>query len=85
MGKNSFLLTYGDGLADINIKDLLDFHNGNKKIATITSVQPEGRFGSLSIKNNIEVKSFVEKPPGDKLWINGGFLLVRPTWAVTWR
>lgn len=78
LGKNSFMLTYGDGLADINIKDLLDFHNRNKKIATMTSIQPEGRFGSLSIKNNIEVKSFVEKPPGDKLWINGGFLVCEP-------
>ena len=58
IGNNPFLLTYGDGVADIDIKKLVDFHNSHRKIATVTSVQPEGRFGALSIENNDLVSEF---------------------------
>ena len=67
------LFTYGDGLADINIKNKIDFHLNHKKNLTVTAVQLPGRYGSLEIKNN-EVKNFLEKPKGDNLTINGGFL-----------
>ena len=71
-----FMLTYGDGVSDINISSLVDHHKNNKKKITITAVQPGGRFGSLGInhKNN-DVLSFVEKPKGDGTWINGGFMV----------
>ena len=70
-----FLLTYGDGLCDVNIKDLLDFHKKNKKLATLTAVQPQGRFGSLKIDKSDKVLNFNEKPDGDGSWINGGFFV----------
>jgi glucose-1-phosphate cytidylyltransferase len=69
-----FFLTYGDGVSNININEELNFHNANKKICTITAVQPPGRFGSLDIKNNM-VNKFIEKPIGDNSWINGGFFI----------
>ena len=72
-----FFFTYGDGLSDINIKKSLDFHLKNKKLATITAVQPPGRFGALEIKENL-VKSFIEKPSGDGSFINGGFFILSP-------
>ena len=77
IGSETFMLTYGDGLADINIKDLLNFHKKNKKLATVTAVRPPGRFGSLILKNN-EVLRFEEKPLGDGSWINGGFFVLEP-------
>ena len=67
-------MTYGDGVSNININEELNFHNANKKICTITAVQPPGRFGSLDIKNNM-VNKFIEKPIGDNSWINGGFFI----------
>jgi glucose-1-phosphate cytidylyltransferase len=72
-----FLLTYGDGVGDINIKELIDFHTKNKKKATVTVVQPSGRFGSVQFDKNEEVKvfAFQEKPKGDGAWINGGFFV----------
>lgn len=73
----TFMLTYGDGLADINIKKLVDFHKEHGKTATITAVQPIGRFGALHMKDNV-VKSFQEKPDGDGSWINGGFFVLEP-------
>jgi glucose-1-phosphate cytidylyltransferase len=72
-----FMLTYGDGVADINITELLDFHNKSQKLLTITSVQPSGRFGALDIKEGI-VNSFKEKPKGDGSWINAGYMVCEP-------
>ena len=70
-----FCLTYGDGLADINIDNLIKSHISSGKDATITAVKPPGRFGSLNIKNDNDVVSFLEKPDGDGGWINGGFFV----------
>ena len=71
---DTFCLTYGDGLSNVNISSLIQFHNEQKKMVTLTAVQPPGRFGSLLLDNST-VKSFVEKPKGDNSWINGGFLV----------
>jgi glucose-1-phosphate cytidylyltransferase len=73
-----FMLTYGDGVGDVNIPELIQFHRDNKKILTLTSVQPEGRFGSLNLEGNLVTK-FLEKPKGDGSWINGGFFVCEPT------
>jgi len=78
IGNNNFLMTYGDGLADVNLKDLIDFHNGHDKIATVTAVQPAGRFGLLNIDPDGSVTRFKEKPTDDSGWINGGFFVFRP-------
>lgn len=72
-----FLMTYGDGLADIDIPKLINFHDSHNKLATLTAVQPPGRWGSLNISGNT-VKNFQEKPEGDGSWINGGFFLLEP-------
>ena len=73
-----FLLTYGDGVADIDIKQLVSFHQSHAGCVTMTSVQPEGRFGALTINENNRVKEFMEKPKGDGAWINGGFFVCDP-------
>jgi glucose-1-phosphate cytidylyltransferase len=73
--KESFFLTYGDGLSDINIKKLLKFHNKNKKLITVTAVRPPARFGALKLKGN-SVRYFKEKSRMDEGWINGGFFVV---------
>ncbi|UOD35666.1 glucose-1-phosphate cytidylyltransferase [Deferribacteraceae bacterium V6Fe1] len=73
----TFMLTYGDGVGDINIKELLEFHKKHGKYATLTAVQPSGRFGALDLNEN-EVKAFEEKPKGDGSWINGGFFVLQP-------
>lgn len=78
IGSEQFLLTYGDGVADINIKSLIEFHKMKKSYATITAVQPLGRFGSLDISDNEKVVSFLEKPKGDNNWINAGFFVLEP-------
>ena len=78
VGNEPFLLTYGDGVADINIKDLIDFHNKSKKTVTMTAVRPSGRFGALVMDNENTVTSFIEKPKGDGSWINGGFFVCEP-------
>jgi len=75
---DNFCMTYGDGLSSVNIKALIEFHNNHGKLATITAVQPPGRFGSLNIKNDT-VESFFEKPSGDGGWINGGFFVLNPS------
>ena len=73
----SFCFTYGDGVSDVNISKLIEFHKNSKTLATVTAVQPPGRFGTLDIdKNNLT--SFVEKPDGDGNWINGGFFVLEP-------
>ena len=73
-----FMLTYGDGLSDVNIAELVSFHSQHKKLITMTSVQPEGRFGALEIMGENVVTSFREKPKGDGAWINGGFFVCQP-------
>jgi glucose-1-phosphate cytidylyltransferase len=74
----SFMMTYGDGLSDIDINKLHNYHIGKKKIITVTAVKPPGRFGSLIINRDGVVSSFVEKPLGDGSWINGGFFVMEP-------
>ena len=77
--KEPFFLTYGDGVGDINIKELLNFHNGHDQKFTMTCVQPEGRFGAVDINTDTNViNSFIEKPRGDGAWINGGFFVCDP-------
>ena len=71
----TFLFTYGDGLANINITDLLNFHQKNKKLATITAVHPISRFGEISLSSNNTVLKFNEKPQVKNDWINGGFFI----------
>jgi glucose-1-phosphate cytidylyltransferase len=78
IGDQTFMLTYGDGVADINIDDLLKFHRDQKKIATLTTVQTPGRFGNIEMSENGLVEQFVEKPKGDGMWINGGFFVLEP-------
>lgn len=72
-----FLLTYGDGVSDVNIKELIEFHKSHGKIATLTAVHPAGRFGILDLNGN-EVKSFGEKIESNTDWINGGFMVLNP-------
>ena len=72
-----FMLTYGDGLSNVNILKLLSFHKKHKKLATVTAVRPLARFGAIDIENNL-VKSFIEKPKSESGWINGGFFVVEP-------
>ncbi len=71
-----FMLTYGDGVSDVDIKSLIKFHQEHGKIATLTAVQPEARFGGMEIEVNGEVNEFREKPKGDT-WINGGFFILK--------
>ena len=78
IGNETFMLTYGDGLADVNIKNLLKLHKANKKLATVTAVRPPGRFGSIMLGDHNEVVKFEEKPSGDGGWINGGFFVLEP-------
>jgi glucose-1-phosphate cytidylyltransferase len=72
----TFMLTYGDGLCNIDINKLIDFHKGHGKVATVTATQPSGRFGVLRIGNDGQVERFVEKPEGDMTWISGGFFVM---------
>lgn len=74
-----FFLTYGDGVSNVNIKELLDFHNSHEQKVTMTCVQPDGRFGAVNINSETNViNSFMEKPKGDGSWINGGFFVCDP-------
>ena len=78
VGNETFMLTYGDGVADIDINALIKFHQNNGRFATLTAVQPPPRFGLANINANNEVLSFVEKPIGNGSWINGGFFVLEP-------
>jgi glucose-1-phosphate cytidylyltransferase len=78
VGKETFMLTYGDGVADVDLAALLAFHKKQGKMATLTSVQPAGRFGALRLDENQNVESFAEKPRGDGSWFNGGFFVLEP-------
>jgi glucose-1-phosphate cytidylyltransferase len=73
-----FMLTYGDGISDVNIPKLIKAHKSSGKLATVTAVQPSGRFGALTINDGNEVESFYEKPKGDGIWISGGFFVCEP-------
>lgn len=74
---DTFLMTYGDGVSDVNITDLVKFHQSKAKQATLTAVQPPGRFGALELNGDM-VNRFQEKPVGDGSWINGGFFILEP-------
>ena len=78
IGGETFMLTYGDGVSDINIKNLVEFHKSHGKLATMTAFQPDGRFGALDINNDNIITSFLEKPKGDGNWINAGFFVCEP-------
>jgi glucose-1-phosphate cytidylyltransferase len=78
IGDETFMLTYGDGVSDVDIESLVACHREHGKAITMTSVQPEGRFGALDIEDGNRVKSFIEKPKGDGHWINGGFFVCEP-------
>lgn len=78
VGNEPFMLTYGDGVGDINIAELLKYHQSHGKAITMTSVQPEGRYGSLVVNEKKQVTSFLEKPKGDGAWINAGFFVCQP-------
>lgn len=73
-----FFLTYGDGLSNVNLTILLDFHIAQNSMVTLTAVQPTGRFGALEIGNKDIINKFIEKPKGDGAWINGGFFVCQP-------
>jgi len=78
LGDERFMLTYGDGVSDVNVPELLDFHIKSKKTITLTAVQPTGKYGSITIEPDSRVSSFLEKPLGDGTWISGGFFVVEP-------
>jgi glucose-1-phosphate cytidylyltransferase len=78
INNETFMLTYGDGVSDVNISDLLRFHSANKKIGTVTAIRAPGRWGSIQIEKNHSVSSFAEKPRGDGGYINGGFFVFEP-------
>lgn len=78
IGNEPFMLTYGDGVADIDVSKLVSFHQQHKKLCTVSTVQPSGKFGALDIAGNDQVLSFFEKPKGDGSWINGGFFVCQP-------
>jgi len=79
LGDEPFCLTYGDGVADINITESITFHKKHKKLATLTAVQSPGRYGAFALRSGSNViGSFAEKPRGDGAWINGGFFVLEP-------
>lgn len=78
VGDETFMLTYGDGVSDVNISELVDFHQTHGKAITMTSVQPDGRFGAIQIDGD-KIINFLEKPKGDGSWINGGFFVCEPS------
>ena len=77
VGDETFCLTYGDGVTDLDVRKLITFHKAQKTLATLTAVQPPGRFGAFSLpKNQNIISTFKEKPQGDGAWINGGFFVL---------
>ncbi|MFA6357098.1 MAG: glucose-1-phosphate cytidylyltransferase [Candidatus Omnitrophota bacterium] len=78
IGNEPFLLTYGDGLSDVNIGKLVDFHKESNNLATLTAIQNAGRFGVLDLDSKAKVTSFLEKPKDESGWINGGFFVLEP-------
>ena len=77
IGQETFMMTYGDGLSNVNLKKLLKFHEKNKKLVTLTAVRPPARFGALQLKSDL-VSYFKEKSKTDENWINGGFFVMEP-------
>ncbi len=78
IGNEDFLLTYGDGVCDVNLTDLVAFHNTHNKLATVTAIQLDARFGGMDLGQNGEVVSFKEKAKDESKWINGGFFVLKP-------
>jgi len=78
VGNEPFMLTYGDGVGDVDINKLVEFHKQHGKAITMTAVQPEGRYGSLVVNEQEQVTAFQEKPKGDGAWINAGFFVCQP-------
>ncbi|TKC16985.1 glucose-1-phosphate cytidylyltransferase [Robertmurraya kyonggiensis] len=78
LDNETFMLTYGDGVSDVNIKELVEFHKTHGKLATVTTTQPSGRFGALALGDNNEVTAFQEKPQGDGGWVNAGYFVMEP-------
>ena len=78
LDNSPFCFTYGDGVSDVNIRNLIEFHKSHGKRATVTAVKPPGRYGSVLIENDV-VRSFEEKPLGDGSWISGGFFVLDPS------
>lgn len=78
VGNETFMMTYGDGVSDVDITTLVAFHRSHGKLATVTSVQPGGRFGALDLSEDSHVRGFQEKPSGDGGWINAGFFVLEP-------
>lgn len=78
IGNETFLLTYGDGVSDIDIAKSVEFHKSHEKSITMTAIQPEARFGNLDIDENMTIKKFIEKPKSEAGWINGGFFVCEP-------
>lgn len=75
---DTFMMTYGDGVADVNIRELVETHKRLGRIGTVTSVQPSGRFGAIEVGDDNQVVGFQEKPKGDGSWINAGFFVLEP-------
>lgn len=78
VNNETFMLTYGDGVSDVNLNALLEHHKKSGKYATLTAVQPSGKFGAMNLNANGEILSFHEKPKGDGSWVNGGFFILEP-------
>ena len=78
LNNETFMLTYGDGVSDVNIPELVKFHKSHGKIATLTSIQVPGRFGNIEMNAEGRVGNFEEKPRGDGMWINGGYFVLEP-------
>ncbi|EFA72734.1 glucose-1-phosphate cytidylyltransferase [Cylindrospermopsis raciborskii CENA303] len=79
IGNETFCFTYGDGVSNINITELINFHQSQKTLATLSAVQPAGRFGAISLgQEQTKITSFKEKPEGDGAWINGGYFVLEP-------
>ncbi len=78
VGNEPFLLTYGDGVSDVNITKIIETHKKSGKLCTMTAIQPVGRFGALNIDNSNTIHSFMEKPKGDGAWINAGYFVCEP-------
>jgi glucose-1-phosphate cytidylyltransferase len=77
-GEESFCFTYGDGVSDVNISKLIEFHDSQGSLVTLTATQPTGKFGALGIDGSSHVHTFMEKPRGDGRWVNGGFFVLSP-------
>lgn len=78
VGNETFMLTYGDGVSDVNITELLKYHQNHGKMVTMTAIRPEGRFGVLDIDDNASIRAFREKSQNDSGWINAGYMVVNP-------